>query len=147
MILAKRLKRFLFSELTCDATPQAPQNGFVHCSDGSQLGSFCFYGCEQGYKLEGNDHSSCVKTDKYFAQWDFKAPTCVPQGKYHLDCRKTIINFKHCLMFECFFKTFLSSEHCHETKKADVVIAIDSSLEFGLYHFETAKDFTFDFIK
>jgi len=58
---------------TClNATTDSPANGFVVCSDGNNVRSTCYYGCEEGYELSGNQQVSCGDD----LLWDGEPPVC-----------------------------------------------------------------------
>ena len=66
--------------------PVFPNKGFVNCSEFVNLNTVCFFECEYGYKLVGNETRQCIKNfaDETVGKWTGEQPIC--QGKSKIEC-------------------------------------------------------------
>ena len=58
-----------------NSTTEAPENGFVVCSDGNIVRSTCYFGCEEGYLIAGNQQITCGDDEI----WDAPPPSCTSE--------------------------------------------------------------------
>ena len=70
----------VFSAPSCNSLPSKPGNGSVEC-EGKSLGSMCFFSCNDGYSLIGNEDTLCTQTGEYTSEWNLHVPICV-KGKF-----------------------------------------------------------------
>ena len=69
-------------QLLCNEVIQI-DNGIVECdSDTNSIGNNCKYSCNEGYRLIGNEETTCHFTENGTAIWDESAPYC--QGSIFL---------------------------------------------------------------
>ncbi|XP_039253130.2 P-selectin-like [Styela clava] len=57
---------------TCFPSLPQPENGKIHCSDGSNVGSVCTSECKRGYYISGSSVSKCQDNKR----WTYAPATC-----------------------------------------------------------------------
>ncbi|XP_039252424.2 E-selectin-like [Styela clava] len=62
----------------CDEKPSVPINGFVICSDATNIGSVCTFGCEEGYVIMGPTTITCINVQQNGGSpvWSQGPPIC-----------------------------------------------------------------------
>jgi len=68
---------YVFVEGDC-AQPMAPVNGIVSFTKGTKFGTEVYFGCDTGFRLEGNATNVCNLS----GQWEPGTPTCQRIGSY-----------------------------------------------------------------
>nr|XP_039252832.1 P-selectin-like [Styela clava] len=70
--------------MECDSLPNTPENGYMTCSDGTNIESTCEFACDYGYQRVGMLYTMCAK-GKGKAYWNKETPTCK-----RINCEKLV---------------------------------------------------------
>lgn len=61
----------------CKPLPETPEYGQKKCVGEGEIGSYCMYSCDSGFRMEGYAEHSCERTANG-AEWTSPVPTCIP---------------------------------------------------------------------